>query len=172
MAEETQHPEDTATAPVVVLDTGHADESVESGSGSAETATVVEPVEHTDPVAADGEPVAQEKSTVDDLDEKPAVDEKNVVADMRFFGNGDVDGFRTDWRSVQAGFVDDPDAAVHAADELIARVVDTVTARITARRRALADPKAIEADDRVEAQRLVLRRYRTLFEQLLTVDPT
>jgi hypothetical protein len=190
MTDDKKHAEDTT--PVTVLDTEHPAE---------QTATVVEPVEHTElvspePVTADpvaSEPVEREAVPPTEADlAQPAVPETPVLetvvpetpvsestvdnedrlADTRFFAVDDVDSYRTDWRAVQAGFVEDPDGAIRAADDLITRVVDTFAAGIAARRVALSGPQEGEDDDRTEAQRLTLRRYRTLFEQLLTVDPS
>lgn len=159
---ETDMPDTDETGSVAVLDTGHPE---------AETATVVEPVEHTEPVdpAATLEPAAPSESVVDPSES--FVDDAELN-DANLFAVGDVAGYRKDWRVVQAGFVEDPEAAIRAADDLIGRLVDNFTARIAARRAALSNPPVEAIDDRTEDLRLALRRYRTLLEQLLTADPS
>lgn len=87
---------------------------------------------------------------------------------------GDVDQYRTDWRAVQSGFVDDPEGAVHKADALVGRLADTIVDRIAEQRAALADARVDETPDeasgddgQTERLRLALQEYRTLFQQLL-----
>jgi hypothetical protein len=91
---------------------------------------------------------------------------------------GDMDRYRTDWRAVQSGFVDDPAAAVRKAEALVGRLADTIVDRIAEQRAALADAGADETpgdesdeasgdDGQTERLRLALQEYRTLFRQLL-----
>jgi hypothetical protein len=152
---ETDMPDTDETGSVAVLNTEHPEDAEHT---EAETATVVEPVEHTESVDPDAAP----ESFVDDAELNGA----------SLFAVGDVEGYRKDWRAVQIGFVEDPEAAIRAADDLIGRLVDNFTARIAARRAALSSPPVEAIDDRTEDLRLALRRYRTLLEQLLTADPS
>jgi hypothetical protein len=91
---------------------------------------------------------------------------------------GDIDQYRTDWRAVQSGFVDDPAGAVHKADALLGRLADAIVDRIAKQRAALADARVDETPDdksdeasgddgQTERLRLALQEYRTLFQQLL-----
>jgi hypothetical protein len=74
-------------------------------------------------------------------------------------------GLRGRWRDIQAGFVDDPDQAVRQASELVDEVVRTLTSTLTDARRGLDDWAGDEPP--TEQLRVVLRRYRTVFNRLL-----
>lgn len=78
--------------------------------------------------------------------------------------SGDVDRYREDWRTVQTGFVDDPEGAVRDADALVGKLVDTITSRITERRAALS---ANGAGHDTEKLRQAMHHYRAMFHQLL-----
>jgi hypothetical protein len=77
----------------------------------------------------------------------------------------DIERYRDEWRAVQAGFVDDPQAAVRSADKLIEQVVDTVTSRLAERRTELSNGDG----QGTEHLRQALRSYRSLFDQLTGV---
>jgi hypothetical protein len=80
----------------------------------------------------------------------------------RLFTGDQSTGFRGRWREVQAGFVDDPKAAVAAAESLLHEVTSALTSAVEAR------SKAGDATD-TEALRTRLRSYRTVVERLLDV---
>jgi hypothetical protein len=75
----------------------------------------------------------------------------------------DIERYRDEWRAVQSGFVDDPQAAVRDADKLLEQVVDTFTSRLAARRTELSNGE----DHETEHLRQALRSYRSLFDQLI-----
>jgi hypothetical protein len=76
--------------------------------------------------------------------------------------------FRSQWDAVQKGFVDDPQEAVHAADELVAQVIKSLAETFSDQRSALEGE--LQADQAsTENLRLGLRRYRSLFERLLSI---
>lgn len=66
--------------------------------------------------------------------------------------------------------MDDPQAAVRAADALVERLVQAVTSRVAEQRREL--DAAVQAEgqeqggERTERLRLALQRYRSIFRQL------
>lgn len=73
------------------------------------------------------------------------------------------------WREVQTAFVDDPRSAVQGADQLVAQVIQSLTASFAAHKKEL-DSQWQDSDQSgpaTEDLRLALRRYRTLFNQLL-----
>lgn len=73
------------------------------------------------------------------------------------------------WREVQTAFVDDPRSAVQGADQLVAQVIQSLTASFAAHKKEL-DGQWQNSDTSgpaTEDLRLALRRYRTLFNQLL-----
>jgi hypothetical protein len=77
--------------------------------------------------------------------------------------------FRSLWDGVQRGFVDDPQEAVRAADELVAQVIQSLTETFSDQRSAL-DAELHQTDQAsTENLRLGLRRYRSFFERLLSI---
>ena len=73
------------------------------------------------------------------------------------------------WQEVQNGFVDDPQKAMHAADELVQQVMKQVEARIAAERAGMEEQWSRGEDVSTEDLRLMLQRYRTFFNRLLRV---
>jgi hypothetical protein len=90
----------------------------------------------------------------------------------------DADGFRLRWQRAQAGFIDDPREAVGEAADLIEQTAQALVGALRQRQRQLrvmwesgpagasADgaPAAASAD--TEHLRLMMQRYRALFNQL------
>lgn len=80
-----------------------------------------------------------------------------------------ADDFRRRWDEIQIGFVDDPQAAVRNADELVAQVLRSL-AESFAEQRARIDTGG---DDRLQADtenmRIALQRYRSFFQRLLSL---
>ena len=96
------------------------------------------------------------------------IEETNINREA-LFPESDLGEMRRRWEGVQAGFVDDPRAAVKQADEL----VDFATKRLTA---MFSDERSrMEADwdkgDSVSTEdlRLAFRRYRAFFDRILSV---
>jgi hypothetical protein len=89
----------------------------------------------------------------------------NSTMDTTLLPPNDIERYRDEWRAVQAGFVDDPQAAVRDADKLLEQVVDTVTSRLAERRTELSKDDGQET----EHLRQALRSYRSLFDQLIGV---
>jgi hypothetical protein len=77
--------------------------------------------------------------------------------------NGDA--FRSQWESVQIGFVDDPRQAVQDAQDLLSSVVDEL---IDGFRRTLDESLSGDDDRSTDQLRHTFRRYRVLFERLLS----
>ncbi len=71
--------------------------------------------------------------------------------------------FRSRWDAVQRSFVDNPQEAVQAGDELIARVIKSLAESFSEQSSALE--KGLDQADRssTENLRLALRRYRSFF---------
>lgn len=169
-------------------DIGHRDiesaktEPVERPDNPAdpEPVTVTEPRETLEPGARPaasepmdaptaGEPVPAGQSVESETTASKNAASKNaaVQEDSGLFSDHEADGYRTDWRSVQAAFVDDPQAAVGQAEALVGRIVDQVGGRISERRAALSAMRTDTTGERTEQLRQTLRGYRALLEQLL-----
>ena len=77
--------------------------------------------------------------------------------------------FRSRWDAVQRGFVDDPQEAVHAGDELVAQVIKSLAESFSEQRSALEEGLNQADRSSTENLRLALRRYRSFFERLLAI---
>jgi hypothetical protein len=92
----------------------------------------------------------------------------------------DADGFRLRWQRAQAGFIDDPREAVGDAADLIEQTAQALVGALRQRQRelrvlwergladdtALADDAAAVPGADTEHLRLMMQRYRALFNQL------
>jgi hypothetical protein len=76
---------------------------------------------------------------------------------------------RAQWSAVQGRFVDDPPAAVKAADALVQEVVGLLTSQFAAERSRLDSQWGRDEKVSTEDLRVALRRYRAFFERLLSV---
>ncbi|MFF4059714.1 hypothetical protein ACFYZ8_30235 [Streptomyces sp. NPDC001668] len=79
----------------------------------------------------------------------------------------DEEGFRTRWQEVQNEFVDDPRAAVHTADALVADVMQKLAATFADHKQELEGQWNRGEQANTEDLRLALRHYRSFFNRLL-----
>jgi hypothetical protein len=77
--------------------------------------------------------------------------------------------FRSRWDIVQRGFVDDPQEAVRAGDELVAQVIKSLAETFANQRSAIEGELHQTDQASTENLRLGLRRYRSFFERLLSI---
>jgi hypothetical protein len=77
--------------------------------------------------------------------------------------------FRSRWDVVQRSFVDDPQEAVRAGDELVAQVIKSLAETFSNQRSALEGELNQTDQSSTENLRLALRRYRSFFERLLAM---
>jgi hypothetical protein len=98
---------------------------------------------------------------------KTAVKEVRQLAPL--FTEDSATAFRTRWDLVQKGFVDDPKAAVHAADELVAHVTKALTETFANQRADLEKRFNDAQEPTTENLRIALRQYRSFFERLLAI---
>jgi hypothetical protein len=111
---------------------------------------------------------------------KPVVDERNeereitVMAEefipLPLFHEGEVEEFRARWQDIQAGFVDDPRNSVTKADELVAKVIKSIEETFATERSFLEDQSNQGDETSTEDLRIALKRFRTFFDQLLTLQ--
>jgi hypothetical protein len=76
-----------------------------------------------------------------------------------------TEDFRSRWESVQIGFVDDPQLAVQDAQQLLSAVVDEL---VEGFRTQLDQTLRADGEPSTDDLRYTFRRYRVLFERLLT----
>ncbi|MFJ4584236.1 hypothetical protein [Streptomyces echinatus] len=77
-------------------------------------------------------------------------------------------GFRDRWQTIQNRFVDDPRAAVHDADTLVAEVMQTLATTFAQHKKDLEGQWGEGEKVDTEQLRGALRRYRSFFNRLLS----
>ncbi|MFF3322406.1 hypothetical protein [Streptomyces sp. NPDC002889] len=80
----------------------------------------------------------------------------------------DEESFRTRWQEIQTRFVDDPREAVHAADSLVADVMQTMAATFSQHKQDLEGQWNRGEEANTEDLRMALRKYRSFFNRLLS----
>ena len=95
--------------------------------------------------------------------------ETQPSSETSLFGDTDLEGFRGQWDSVQAGFVDDPKRCVEQADHLVSAVVEQLSSGFADARSRLEQQWSRGEDASTEDLRVALKRYREFFDRLLAV---
>ncbi len=103
----------------------------------------------------------------DDTDAVQTRTEEAKLAPL--FTDDAATAFRSQWDVVQRGFVDDPQQAVRAGDELVAQVIKSLAESFSAQRSSLESESNRKDQSSTENLRLALRRYRSFFERLLAI---
>ena len=78
--------------------------------------------------------------------------------------------FRNQWLEIQSRFVDDPSVAVKEADELVSQIIQNVTRMFANERTSLENQWNSGDKVSTEELRVALRRYRSFFNRLLTLE--
>ncbi|MEX3656191.1 hypothetical protein ABFW14_20945 [Mycolicibacterium fortuitum] len=124
-----------------------------------------------------------EQATTAPPPERTEVPESSQVADTRganraeaptedntlLFADEHRSGLHSRWNDVQAAFVDDPKESVQKADNLVAEVVDELTASFADTRSRLEAQWSRGEEASTEDLRVALTRYRDFFNRLLSV---
>ena len=79
------------------------------------------------------------------------------------FPDEELVGYRTQWESIQTGFVDQPRAAVEQADALVSQLVTRLTEVFTRERSTLEGQWTKGDNVSTEELRIALTRYRSFF---------
>ena len=85
------------------------------------------------------------------------------------FEDNDAESFRTHWLEIQSRFVDDPSVAVKEADDLVADVIKNITRSFADKRMSL-EGQWKSGDVSTEDLRVAMKRYRSFFNRLLTLQ--
>jgi hypothetical protein len=85
------------------------------------------------------------------------------------FADDQLSGFRSRWKEIQVGFVDDPRQAVEQADALVSDLVEQLTAGFSEARSRLEDQWTQGEEASTEDLRIALTRYRAFFNRLLEI---
>ena len=85
-------------------------------------------------------------------------------------GGDEAARFRSEWESIQVGFVDEPRTSVERADALVAELMQQL-AKSFARERETLEQQWASGDERTDTEelRVALQRYRAFFGRLLSV---
>lgn len=123
-----------------------------------------------DPLVQD---VHEEDRVVERVDEAPATAAASgPVAGQeqraQLVGADQHASFVARWQEIQAGFVDEPRKAVQDADALVTDMMQRLAETLAAEREQLEPRMGAGGDVSTEDLRQGLRRYRSLFERLLT----
>jgi len=116
-----------------------------------------EPVENERPVEKQ---VSDRKAPTDIMDENLAP----------LFEGDEAKKFRSRWLAIQSKFVDDPKASVKQADDLVSDVIKSVTMNFSNRRIGLERQWNGEEKASTEDLRMAIKRYRSFFDRLLTLE--
>jgi hypothetical protein len=94
---------------------------------------------------------------------------KEDVALAPLFTQHATTDFRSRWDVIQRGFVDDPEKAVRAGDDLVAQVIKSLSDSFSEQRAELEGEANQTEKSSTESRRLAFRRYRSFFERLLSI---
>jgi len=87
------------------------------------------------------------------------------------FEGDEAKKFRSRWLAIQSKFVDDPSDSVKQADDLVSDVIKSVTMNFSNRRIGLEKQwHGGEAEASTEDLRMAIKRYRSFFDRLLTLE--
>jgi hypothetical protein len=112
--------------------------------------------------------VPMEEQMVDNRSATTANEENEGL--MALFEEAEAGKFRTQWLNIQSKFVDNPRESVREADELVASVLKSVTMSFHNRRSTLEKEWNGGGNVSTEDLRLALKRYRSFFDRLLTLE--
>ena len=85
------------------------------------------------------------------------------------FENSEAEDFRKQWLDIQSRFVDDPSVSVKDADDLVASVISNITRSFADKRMGL-ESQWKSGDVSTEDLRVAMKRYRSFFNRLLTLQ--
>jgi len=120
-------------------------------------------------------------TTADLASASPRTDEQDARAFMRpadahavddkieaVFSPDEVNQLRPQWAAIQTKFIDEPRKSVEEADGLVASTIKRLAESFADERAKLESQWAKGGDVSTEDLRLMLRRYRSFFDRLLS----
>ena len=87
------------------------------------------------------------------------------------FEHNDAEQFRTHWLEIQSRFVNDPNASVRDADELVNHMIENITTVFADKRISLENQWKQGGKASTEDLRVALKGYRSVFNRLLSLEP-
>lgn len=118
---------------------------------------------------------SEEQMRREQIAEEPTVENQSPTASMNdqlepLFEDEAARKFRSRWQVIQGKFVDDPRDSVKQADDLVADIIKSVTMSFSDRRMSLEKQWNSGQNVSTEDMRQALKRYRSFFERLLTLE--
>ena len=119
-----------------------------------------------------GEELHRSRQAVHSREEGPRDRERSTMERelIPLLGETEAEEFRSHWQDIQTNFVDDPSHSVERADELVARVINSITENFAAERDSLEEQWNRGEEVSTEDLRLAMKRYRSFFNRLLTLE--
>ena len=117
-------------------------------------------------MTADDRPMAQTEM-MKPLGGQP--DDSASATEDTLFDDDELTRLRSQWDSVQAGFVDNPKDCVAHADGLVSELIEYLTTGFAEARSRLEGQWARGETASTEDLRVALRQYRVFFDRLLSV---
>lgn len=100
---------------------------------------------------------------------RPSARTDEQIAREPLFNSNEAEVLRSEWRRIQASFVDAPEQSVREADELVARAIKRLSENFSGERSRMEHDWSQGQEVGTEDFRQALRRYRSFFERLLSV---
>jgi hypothetical protein len=96
---------------------------------------------------------------------------QNLSNHAPLFDEREAGDLRTRWQNIQGSFVDDPQASVVQADQLVATAIQRLAETFAHEKANLESAWSRDASAAVstEDMRQALRRYRSFFDRILSV---
>jgi ethanolamine utilization cobalamin adenosyltransferase len=112
---------------------------------------------------------AQSEQMQDAQSEQMQDAQSEQMQDQELFANDELQGFRSRWEEVQAGFVDEPRESVQRADQLVSDLMTRLTSGFDQTRSGLEEQWNKGEEASTEDLRVALTRYRAFFNRLLKI---
>ena len=117
---------------------------------------------------------SEEQMRNEQIAEERSDQNKNSMRDDEkfapLFERDEAKQFRSQWLEIQSRFVDDPSVSVKDADELVANVIKNITRNFADKRTSLETQWKSGDDVSTEDLRVTMKRYRSFFDRLLTLE--
>lgn|SRR5688572_18177108 len=136
-------------------------------------AELVDQNDEADPVHTSEEQMRNEQIAEERAEERNVHNKNDIHDEENFaplFENNEAEQFRAQWLEIQSRFVDDPSVSVKDADELVASIIKNITRNFADKRTALETQWKSGDDVSTEDLRLTMKRYRSFFDRLLTLE--
>jgi hypothetical protein len=132
-------------------------------------ADVVDQTDQADPAHTGEEQMRNEQIA----EERNDQNKRNINKEENFaplLENNEAEQFRAQWLKIQSRFVDDPTVSVKDADELVASIIKNITRNFADKRSSLETQWKSGDDVSTEDLRVTMKRYRSFFDRLLTLE--